>query len=442
MSRFDMMDKTTEEVINSIQITEGPVTTMSLGVQKSSRTPYSDATKTKKHSPNHIKRPMNAFMVFSHIERKKIVELNPDIHNAEISKQLGKRWKKLDEETRKPFVDEADRLRNLHQQEYPDYKYRPRKKLKTGGPGCPPTPGPSCPKQQPKSALLQSRPGCLKPRFGVRPGIQNNNLNLGSLGNTILHHKTVLTTGVQSLPTGVPDDRLKLRVTIDQKYQQQGRRQGMSICPQQLTPPAKVPSSPTCSSPERGGEQDSLYGDGYSKIYNRLEGWGQSQYQSYQERYNSQFYAQRSSPAMYARQQIKQEPMHGLPVAVKTEPKPEPVDTYSTPSLADLDGITDLLPMQTDFGGISAAILKDVDNWDQRQQQEGEERGQKWELPVSSRWPLHFSQAGAASPANDKWESNSVASSNSSHFDFSSNTDEVFSHIGIREPTPNDFVAL
>ena len=49
MSRFDMMDKTTEEVINSIQITEGPVTTMSLGVQKSSRTPYSDATKVSYH---------------------------------------------------------------------------------------------------------------------------------------------------------------------------------------------------------------------------------------------------------------------------------------------------------------------------------------------------------------------------------------------------------
>merc|ERR1719205_388265 len=319
---------------------------------------------------------------------------------------------------------------NLHQQEYPDYKYRPRKKLKTGGPGgCPPTPGPSCPKQQPKSALLQSRPGCLKPRFGVRPGIQNNNLNLGSIGNTILHHKTVLTTGVQSLPTGVPDDRLKLRVTIDQKYQQQGRRQGMSICPQQLTPPAKVPSSPTCSSPERGGEQDSLYGDGYSKIYNRLEGWGQSQYQSYQERYNSQFYAQRSSPAMYARQQIKQEPMHGLPVAVKTEPKPEPVDTYS---LADLDGITDLIPLQSEFGcrdpATMATLVKDIDFWDSsRQQQEGEDRqngrsgGQeRWELPVGSGrgWPLHYT---AASPA-EKRESGSVASSNSSHFDFSSNS--------------------
>jgi transcription factor SOX4/11/12 (SOX group C) len=105
-----------------------PVNFMSLAVPKTSRTPYSDATQTKKHSPHHVKRPMNAFMVFSHIERKKIVAVNPDIHNAEISKQLGKRWKTLNEEQRKPFIDEAERLRQLHQQEYPDYKYRPRKK--------------------------------------------------------------------------------------------------------------------------------------------------------------------------------------------------------------------------------------------------------------------------------------------------------------------------
>ena len=54
MSRFDMMDKTTEEVINSIQITEGPVTTMSLGVQKSSRTPHSDATKVSLREMNAV----------------------------------------------------------------------------------------------------------------------------------------------------------------------------------------------------------------------------------------------------------------------------------------------------------------------------------------------------------------------------------------------------
>lgn len=71
---------------------------------------------------------MNAFMVWSQIERRKICEIQPDMHNAEISKRLGKRWKTLSVEERAPFIQEAQRLRVLHMQEYPDYKYRPRKK--------------------------------------------------------------------------------------------------------------------------------------------------------------------------------------------------------------------------------------------------------------------------------------------------------------------------
>lgn len=50
------------------------------------------------------------------------------MHNAVISKSLGVRWKALNEEEKQPYIDEAERLRRLHSQEYPDYKYRPKKK--------------------------------------------------------------------------------------------------------------------------------------------------------------------------------------------------------------------------------------------------------------------------------------------------------------------------
>jgi len=102
----------------------------SLLVSPESRTPYTDATQCRKPT-KHVKRPMNAFMVWSQIERRKIAELQPDVHNADISKYLGRQWRQLSDAERQPFVDEAERLRLLHLQEYPDYKYKPRKKPKS-----------------------------------------------------------------------------------------------------------------------------------------------------------------------------------------------------------------------------------------------------------------------------------------------------------------------
>ncbi|CAB1331655.1 unnamed protein product [Coregonus sp. 'balchen'] len=91
----------------------------------------------------HIKRPMNAFMVWAKDERRKILQTFPDMHNSNISKILGKITSfvqsrgvvgnaRPERRSGEDGVCAAQTITQLetrnHLEKYPNYKYKPRPK--------------------------------------------------------------------------------------------------------------------------------------------------------------------------------------------------------------------------------------------------------------------------------------------------------------------------
>jgi transcription factor SOX4/11/12 (SOX group C) len=274
-------------------------------VNPTSVTPYSDATNCKKSS-NHVKRPMNAFMVWSQIERRKISEVQPDMHNAEISKRLGKRWKLLSDTERQPYIEEAERLRLLHMQEYPDYKYRPRKKAKK-----PETPAAKTPK--PAKGGKDRRSSSSSSASSTSSATSNkSNLHKVSQGGV---NCTSTSSGLQNAA-----NRLKLKLTIDKKFKESikaSRSVPMSVS--QLTPPAKVPCSPSVEQPATP-ESASFYAD-------------------------EVFETPSASPDV--KPQFLPHISPGLGLSSTDSPQPQSTTDCST--LTDLDNLTDVLQLPSNW---------------------------------------------------------------------------------------------
>jgi hypothetical protein len=92
--------------------------------------PASESLAKKSHSrkqpDGHIPRPRNAFILFrcDFVAQKKIpASVEPDHRN--ISRIVGRIWKAMSDEDRRPWIEEAQREREKHKRLYPEYRYSP-----------------------------------------------------------------------------------------------------------------------------------------------------------------------------------------------------------------------------------------------------------------------------------------------------------------------------
>lgn len=75
-------------------------------------------------SSDHIRRPMNAFMIFSKKERPLIHQQYPNCDNRAVSKMLGERWYALNQEEKKLYHEIASQLKKDHFKANPEWKWR------------------------------------------------------------------------------------------------------------------------------------------------------------------------------------------------------------------------------------------------------------------------------------------------------------------------------
>jgi len=96
-----------------------------------------NSTPNQSSSTAKIKRPMNAFLIYSIKRRRELSAENPTLTTSEISTILGDEWAKMDSTLKNTYILQAQALKNSFDSEHPDYVYsrRPnntRKKKKSG----------------------------------------------------------------------------------------------------------------------------------------------------------------------------------------------------------------------------------------------------------------------------------------------------------------------
>lgn len=94
--------------------------------------------KAAKKAKQHIRRPMNAFMIFSKRHRQIVHQKHPNSDNRTVSKILGEWWYSLGKKEKEEYHNLAHQVKEAHFKRHPDWKWCSRGS--TGGDSTPATP--------------------------------------------------------------------------------------------------------------------------------------------------------------------------------------------------------------------------------------------------------------------------------------------------------------
>ncbi|PWY87645.1 putative HMG box protein [Aspergillus heteromorphus CBS 117.55] len=118
--------------VKAIPLRERPTlserSTSSSPVKSNAPTPRESATQFCLCQPDpKIPRPRNAFILYRQHYQAAVVAQNPGLANPDISKIIGEQWRKLPQETKDEWKALAEEEKARHQQQYPEYRYQPRR---------------------------------------------------------------------------------------------------------------------------------------------------------------------------------------------------------------------------------------------------------------------------------------------------------------------------
>ncbi|KAL2431664.1 hypothetical protein ABEF95_012587 [Exophiala dermatitidis] len=76
---------------------------------------------------NYADKEVTAFILFRQHQQASILAQNPGIPNPEVSKIIGEQWRRLSAESKEEWNLLAEEEKARHQQQYPGYRYQPRR---------------------------------------------------------------------------------------------------------------------------------------------------------------------------------------------------------------------------------------------------------------------------------------------------------------------------